>query len=80
VNVKKHILSGIVASYVLGLATELNNRSLKLYVNISEIAKAKLEFELSLEALLTKNTIAPLITKRKETLSSNAPVKYLFKL
>jgi len=33
VNVKEYILSGIVESYVLGLASELNNRSLKLYVN-----------------------------------------------
>ncbi len=66
-NLKEYILSGIVESYVLGLATVVEQQEFEaLCKQYPEIAKAKLEFELSLETLLTKNTIAPLITKEKK--------------
>jgi hypothetical protein len=77
VNVKNYILSGVIESYVLGLSTETEQQEFEvLYKQYPQIAQAKLDFELSLETLLMKSTIAPLITKRKETLSSNPPVKY----
>jgi hypothetical protein len=67
VNVKEYILSGIVESYVLGLAPEVEQQEFEaLCKQYPEIAKAKLEFELSLEVLLTKNAIASLILKEKK--------------
>jgi hypothetical protein len=59
-NVKKYILSGIIESYVLGLTTEAEQQEFEgLCKQYPEIAQAKLEFELSLETLLIKNTIVP---------------------
>ncbi len=51
----------------MGLATKAEEQELEgLCKQYSEIAQAKLDFEISLETLLMKNTIVPLITKRKK--------------
>jgi len=59
VNVKEYILSGVVESYVLGLATEAEQQEFEaLCKQYPEIAQAKLDFELSLEAQLMRDPIA----------------------
>ena len=67
-NVKNYILSGVIESYVLGLSTETEQQEFEvLYKQYPQIAQAKLDFELSVETLLMKNTIVPIITKRRNT-------------
>ena len=59
-NVKEYINSGIVESYVLGLATEAERQEFeRICAAHSEIAGARDAFERSLESQLMQNTVAP---------------------
>jgi anti-sigma-K factor RskA len=58
VNIKEYISSGIIESYVLGLATEQECQEFeKLSAQYPEIAAARNEFELALEQELNTNTV-----------------------
>ncbi|HJW17974.1 MAG TPA: anti-sigma factor [Flavisolibacter sp.] len=58
-NIKEYISSGIIESYVLGLASEQEGQELeKLCAQYPEIAAARNEFELSLEQHLTAGAIS----------------------
>jgi anti-sigma-K factor RskA len=58
VNIKEYISSGIIESYVLGLASEQEMQEFeKLSAQYPEIAAARNEFELSLEKELTTATV-----------------------
>ena len=58
-NIKEYISSGIIESYVLGLATEQESQEFeKLCAQYPEIAAARNEFELALEQELNTNTVA----------------------
>jgi len=71
VNVKEYILSGIVESYILGLATETEQQEFEaLSKQYPEIAQAKLDFELSLEAQLMRDAIAPPAAMREKIFQS----------
>jgi anti-sigma-K factor RskA len=59
-NVKAYISSGIIESYVLGMATEAEQREVEeLCARYPEIATAKAAFEASLEAQLLKDAVPP---------------------
>ncbi len=59
-NVKEYISSGIIESYVLGIATEAEREEFEgLCALHPEIAEARNNFELSLESHLLENSIAP---------------------
>jgi anti-sigma-K factor RskA len=58
VNIKEYISSGIIESYVLGLATQQESQEFeKLSAQYPEIAAARNEFELALEKDLITSTI-----------------------
>jgi anti-sigma-K factor RskA len=58
VNIKEYISSGIIESYVLGLATRQESEEFeKLSAQYPEIAAARNEFELSLEHQLTAGAV-----------------------
>jgi anti-sigma-K factor RskA len=60
VNVKEYILSGIVESYVLGLATEAEQLEFEaLCKQYPEVEQARSDFEQSLELQLLKDATAP---------------------
>jgi anti-sigma-K factor RskA len=60
VNIKEYISSGIIESYVLGLATEAERREFEsMCSSYPEIAEARNSFELSLESQLQKGAIEP---------------------
>jgi anti-sigma-K factor RskA len=60
VNVKEYIQSGIVESYVLGMATDAERKEFERNcADYSEIAAAKDAFERSLEAQLMQDAVAP---------------------
>jgi len=60
VNVKEYISSGIIESYVLGLASEAERREFEtLSVQYPEIAEARNVFELALEEQLLKDAAKP---------------------
>ncbi len=70
-NVKEYILSGVVESYILGLATEAEQQEFEaLSKQYPEIAQAKLDFELSLEAQLMRDAIAPPVTIKEKIFQS----------
>lgn len=59
-NVKEYISSGIIESYVLGIATEAERQEFELLCNsYPEIIEARKAFELSLEEELLKDTKQP---------------------
>jgi len=59
-NVKEYISSGIIESYVLGLATEAERQEFETNcVQYLEIAEARNAFELALEEQLLKESAAP---------------------
>ncbi len=65
-NIQEYISSGIVESYVMGLATEQERAEFEKNCSIySELAEAREAFELSLEKAAFENAIAP-ITDMKE--------------
>jgi anti-sigma-K factor RskA len=60
VNIKEYIASGIVESYVLGLASEAEQQEFeKACQQYREIAEARNSFELALESQLLKEAIPP---------------------
>ena len=70
-NVKEYILSGLVESYILGLATEAEQQEFEaLSKQHPEIAQAKLDFELSLEAQLMRDAVAPPIALKEKIFQS----------
>lgn len=59
-NVKEYINSGIVESYVLGLATDAERQEFEQMVGAhAEVAEARDAFERSLEAVLVQDAPAP---------------------
>lgn len=59
-NVKEYINSGVVESYVLGIATEAERLEFEQMVGVHpEIAEARDAFERSLEAQLMQDAVAP---------------------
>ena len=59
-NVKEYISSGIIESYVLGLASEEERREFELTcTQYPEVAQARTNFELALESQLMQDAIAP---------------------
>lgn len=59
-NVKEYIQSGIVESYVLGVATEAERQEFEqLCASYPEIVEARDSFERSLEAQLMQDAVAP---------------------
>ncbi len=59
-NVKEYILSGIVESYVLGLATDVEQQEFEVFCKqYQEIEQARIDFEQSLELQLMRDAIAP---------------------
>ncbi|HMU45551.1 MAG TPA: anti-sigma factor [Chitinophagaceae bacterium] len=59
-NIKEYISSGIVESYVLGLASEEERSEFEqLCKQYPELIKARTEFEMELEGLAFKNAISP---------------------
>ena len=70
-NVKEYILSGMIESYVLGLATETEQQELEvLSKQHPEIAQAKLDFELSLESQLMKDVAPPPVALKEKIFQS----------
>jgi anti-sigma-K factor RskA len=60
VNVQEYILSGIVESYVLGLASSEERSGFeKMCQQYPEVLQARIDFELSLEKQAMQNTIEP---------------------
>lgn len=59
-NIKEYISSGVVESYVLGLASEEERREFEqLCKQYPELIQARIEFETELESLAFKNAIHP---------------------
>lgn len=59
-NVKEYISSGIVESYVLGLATEAERQEFEaLCLQYPEVAAARQSFEVSLETQLLQDAVPP---------------------
>ena len=59
-NVQEYISSGIIESYVLGLASAEERSELEnMYKQYSEVLQARIAFELSLEKLAMENAIPP---------------------
>ncbi len=59
-NIKEYIESGIIESYVLGLATEVEQQEFEsLCAQYPEIVQAKHAFELALEVQLIKEGVKP---------------------
>ena len=59
-NIQEYISSGIVESYVLGLASEEERKEFEQYCNqYPELLKARTAFELSLEQQAMAHAIAP---------------------
>lgn len=66
-NLKEYISNGIVESYVLGLATEAERAEFEIMCQqYPEVAQAREQFELSLEAVLMEDTApVPLFVKEQ---------------
>jgi hypothetical protein len=75
VNIKEYIESGIIESYVLGLATEAEQQEFEsLCAQYPEIVQAKHAFELALEVQLVKEGVdPPADLKEKIFRSMNSP-------
>jgi anti-sigma-K factor RskA len=66
-NVKEYISSGIVESYVMGLASEAERREFEdNCVQYPEIAEARNAFELALEEHLLKESAAPPLSLKEQ--------------
>ncbi len=74
-NIKEYIESGIVGSYVLGLATEAERKEFEsLCSEYPELIRAKESFERALEAQLIEEAVAPPEGLKEEILRSlNTP-------
>jgi anti-sigma-K factor RskA len=60
VNVKEYIRSGVIESYVLGIATEAERQEFEqTCAAYPEVAEARDQFERSLEAELMRDAVAP---------------------
>ncbi len=70
-NIKEYIESGIVGSYVLGLASEAEQHEFKsLCGEYPELIEAMRSFELALEAQMIREAVAPPADLKQEILSS----------
>lgn len=70
-NVKEYISSGIIESYVLGLASDAERQELeKLCANYPEIARAKEDFEKLLEQQLLKDAPEPPVQLKAQLFST----------
>ncbi|HEV7621988.1 MAG TPA: anti-sigma factor, partial [Flavisolibacter sp.] len=67
VNIKEYISSGIIESYVLGIATDSERTEFEsMCANYPEIAEARNAFEMALEQQLMKNASTPPIHLKKQ--------------
>lgn len=70
-NVKEYISSGIIESYVLGLATEAERQELEhACAQYPEIAQAREAFELSLETTLLRDAVPPPVALKEKIKTS----------
>ncbi|HUQ96185.1 MAG TPA: hypothetical protein VM010_00865, partial [Chitinophagaceae bacterium] len=70
-NVKEYIASGVVESYVLGLATEAEQHAFETACQqYPEVLQARLQFELALEARLVQDA-APLPVELKNKIEAS---------
>ena len=66
-NIKEYILSGIVESYVMGLASEQESKEFEqLCSQYPELVEARTSFELKLEKQAMENAIAPPIGSKEK--------------
>jgi anti-sigma-K factor RskA len=71
VNIKEYILSGIVESYVLGLASEQERIEFEqLCMQYPELVEARTNFELLLEKRAMENAVTPPASVKETTLSA----------
>ena len=69
-NVKEYISSGIIESYVLGLASqEERNEFEKMCEQYPEVLEARIAFELSLEKQASQNAVAPPVEIKQQILT-----------
>ena len=74
-NVKEYIQSGVVESYVLGLATEAERKEFEqVCADYPEIAAARIAFERSLEDQLMRDAVAPPAFIKQKVLESTRSV------
>ena len=73
-NTKEYIASGIVESYVLGLASEEERREFEaMCLQYPEVLEARISFELALEKQAMENAIAPPAAVRNNVLQHFHP-------
>lgn len=66
-NIKEYILSGIVESYVLGLASEQERIEFEqLCMQYPELVEARTNFELLLEKKAMENAVTPPVTSKEK--------------
>jgi anti-sigma-K factor RskA len=79
VNIQEYISSGIVESYVLGLASEEERREFEQYcTQYRELVEARNSFEIAIEKQAIENAIAPPSPLKNKILSArtgSAPVR-----
>lgn len=70
-NIQEYISSGIVESYVLGLASEEERREFEQYcASYPELRRAREDFELSLEKQALAHAVTPDASLKKRTLAA----------
>ena len=73
-NVKEYIRSGVIESYVLGIATEAERQEFEqVCASYPEVAEARDQFERSLEAELMQDAVQPPVNVREKLLLQIAP-------
>ena len=76
-NVKEYIQSGIVESYVMGLATDAERQEFeRLCTEYPEVAAARDAFERSLEEQLLNDAVAPPVGVKERVLGAISPAVY----
>jgi anti-sigma-K factor RskA len=74
VNVKEYIRSGVIESYVLGIATEAERQEFEQICDAyPEVAQARDQFERSLEAELMQGAIQPPVSVKEKVLLEIKP-------
>ena len=70
-NVQEYIASGIIESYVLGLATEQERAEFEQYcAGYPELVAARTSFELALEQQCMEHAVAPAAATREQIMSA----------
>lgn len=73
-NLKEYIRSGVVESYVLGIATEAEQQEFEqMCAAYPEVAEARDQFERSLEAVLIEEAVQPPVYVKEKVFEAIAP-------